>query len=52
MLLEKVDCLLCRWREAVCVMMIYSEPGMTPENLTNLGRQLGKLFKQVSITES
>ena len=28
-------------------MMIYSEPGMTGDNLTSLGQQLAKLFRQV-----
>ena len=30
----------------MCVMMIYSEPGMTGDNLTSLGQQLAKLFRQ------
>ena len=28
-------------------MMIYSEPGIKPENLSSLGHQLAKLFRQV-----
>ena len=28
------------------MMMIYSEPGISPENLNNLGQQLAKLFRQ------
>ena len=39
--------LSCRWREAVCVMMIYSEPGISPDNLNILGHRLAKLFRQV-----
>ena len=38
-----------RWREAICVMMIYSEPGMTNEHLSQLGQKLANLFKQVSL---
>ena len=37
-----------RWREAICVMMIYGEPGLTNEGLTRLGQQLGNLFRQVT----
>ena len=40
----------CRWREAICVMMIYGEPGLTNEGLTRLGQQLGNLFRQVTLT--
>ena len=36
-----------RWREAICVMMIYSDPGMSNDGLTQLGQQLANLFKQV-----
>ena len=47
------DCLLSgRWREAVCVMMIYSDPGITPDSLNSLGQQLAKLFRQVNTEAS
>ena len=47
------DCLLSgRWREAVCVMMIYSDPGITPDSLNSLGQQLAKLFRQVNTEDS
>ena len=35
-----------RWREAVCVMLLYSEPGISSEAVTKLGRQLAGLFRQ------
>ena len=38
---------LCRWREAVCLMMILSEPNITPEAIAHLGRQMALLFRQV-----
>lgn len=35
-----------RWREAVCVMMILSEPAITVEGVSRLGRQMAQLFRQ------
>jgi len=35
-----------RWREAVCVMMILSDPAITAEGVSRLGRQMAQLFRQ------
>ena len=37
-----------RWREAVCLMMILSDPFITPEAITHLGKQMALLFRQVN----
>ena len=44
--------MLIRWREAICVMMIYDEPSMTNEELSKLGQKLANLFKQVRIKDT
>ena len=37
-----------RWREAVCLMMVLAEPGITAEDISSLGRQMAGLFRQVN----
>ena len=41
-----------RWREAVCLMMILSDPFITPEAITHLGKQMALLFRQVNLSKS
>jgi hypothetical protein len=36
-----------RWREAVCLMMILAEPGISADGISSLGRQMALLFRQV-----
>ena len=37
---------LSRWREAVCIMMLVSDPHITNDGVNKLGRQLAQLFRQ------